>query len=211
MSLLKETHSQNAEFTKNLSCPEINIGNGLNANSVVTNAFQLVTAPTAGFVLTSDADGNGTWGVGALPAYGYAAGRDGGVTAANTLIDFNLGAAAFPNLGYVSVPAVDGTVFVIASAGRYEFNFQVVASNGGGLATILQVGLDVNGVLPGTAYAFRSGLATGDTAEMVCVGSGIVLLAVDDSVGIKNISAVGFDFAAVNNTMNRTLTLKRIA
>ena len=88
------------------------------------------------------------------------------------------------------MPAVDGTVFVIASARRYEFIFQVVASNGGGLATILQVGLDVNGVLPGTAYAFRSGLATGDTGEMVCVGLDfhyqVLLKARMSTLGLRN-------------------------
>ncbi len=214
MSLLQETHGQYGTFENGLSCPEINIGNELNANSVVTTAFQLVTTPTAGFVLTSDAEGNGTWGVGALPAFGYAAGNNVAAVAAATLIPFNLGAAVFPNTGFVAVPAVNGTVYQVQSAGRYEFNFRVVAADAAGLTVPIEVSLDVNGVSAGNGYTFQSDLATADAGVMVCAGSGLILLAANALVGIRNITAVGataIAFAAFNNNTNRTLTLKRIA
>ena len=236
MSLLQETRNQYANFSGKVSCVDIVttsvstnaltataiMSQAMQSAAVVTEAFQMTTAPAAGSVLTSDATGNASWqpaggGGGGSLAYGYAVGQDTTTIAAGAQIRFDLGTVVH-NAGFIDVPGLGGTSFIISTAGVYEYSFYVAAQTAAATTVALEIALIVN-VLGGVPQnTFRSGLGGADTDPLVCVGSGLITLAAADFVSLQNITnssgtAIDFTTAPAGGVAgaNRTLTLKLIA
>lgn len=235
MSLLQETRNQYASFSGKVSCVDIVttsvstnaltaaaiMSPAMQSTAVVTEAFQMTTAPAAGSVLTSDASGNASWqpaaGGGGSLAYGYAVGQDTTTIAAGSQIRFDLGTVVH-NAGFIDVPGLGGTSFIISTAGVYEYSFYVAAQTAAATTVALEIALIVN-VLGGVPQnTFRSGLGGADTDPLVCVGSGLITLAAADFVSLQNITnssgtAIDFTTAPAGGVAgaNRTLTLKLIA
>ena len=243
MSLLQETHNQYASFSNTASCGDLTVAGTLFAASVVadalqcpaisvtgvlatsieTAALQVTTTPSLGAVLTSDATGNASWQPVPAPtpgpsAYGYAVGQNLSGTPAGLLVDFDLGTVV-NNTGFTSVPLPLGTTFVIATAGVYEYNFYIAASNAAATTLPVEIGLVVNGAGAVAPNIFRSALGGADVDPMVCIGSGLVTLAAADTVTLQNLTDGGgtdityTQLASPGSVAgaNRTLSLKLIS
>ena len=191
MSLLQETHNQYADFSDTVSCLDLNASGAITStsiqtDSVVTAALQLTTLPAAGRLLTSDATGNGSWQP--LPsAYGYAVGQSTVTVAAGALFTFDLGTVV-SNTGFTSVPAAGGSSYVISRAGVYEYSFYVAAADGAGVTQPLMIAVVVGASAAVPQNIFRSGAAALITDPLVCVGKGLITLAVADSVSLRNVT-----------------------
>ena len=209
MSLLQETQNQFANFDKTVSCTDLNV-----AGEIVTNALQLVSAlPVTGFVLRADAVGNASWQQLLPPAlcYGRAIGTAAVAVAAGAVIPFSAGAIV--SLGFTSVPAAAGTTFVVATTGVYEFQFNVCAADAAGATVPLVITLEVNGVANNVLLTFRSDLATGDTGNMICTGSGILNLVATNTVRLRNVTNASGTAITLNQSspgVNCLLMLKLI-
>lgn len=196
-----------------LDNPSVQITGG----KLITNALN-ISGGTAGYVLTSDSSGNGTWQAQtASSVYGYTIGTDNSTTAAGALVAYSLGASTF-NVGFTSAPSAGGTSFVIATNGVYEFYFYLSASDAAGTSSVIQIGIDVNGSIPSAAYIFRSALATGASAEMVCTGKGLIHLAATNTVSLRNVSGNSSAILTYSSTpsggvagANRVFLVRRIA
>jgi hypothetical protein len=235
MSLLQETHNQYADFSDTVSCLDLNASGAitcldLNASgaitstsiqtdSVVTAALQLTTLPAAGRLLTSDATGNGSWQpLPPLPsAYGYTVGQSTVTVAAGALFTFDLGTVV-SNTGFTSVPAAGGSSYVISRAGVYEYSFYVAAADGAGITQPLMIAVVVGASAAVPQNIFRSGAAALITDPLVCVGRGLITLAVADSVSLRNVTNSSLTALSLTQIpvggvagANRTLLLRLVA
>jgi len=154
-----------------------------------------------------------------LVAYGYAVGDADTTIAGNTDVTFNLGGAAFPNVG-LTPPAPGGTTFTILTDGDYEYNFYVAALNPSPTTTALEFAIFVDGSSAGAAHEFRSNQQTSsssDDTQVVC-GQGIISLAAGDSVTLRNRTGSGGVTVVADGVApggeqgaNRTLSLKKLS
>lgn len=154
-----------------------------------------------------------------LAAYGFAVGDADTSIAGNVDVSFNLGGAAFPNVG-LTPPAPGGTTFTILSDGDYEYNFYVAALNPDSTTTALEFVLFLNGVSAGAPHEFRSNQETSSSSDdtQVVRGQGIINLAAADSVTLRNRTGSGAVTVVANGIApggeqgaNRTLSLKKIS
>ena len=224
MSLLQETHNQYADFSDTVSCLDLNASGAITStsiqtDSVVTAALQLTTLPAAGRLLTSDATGNGSWQpLPPLPsAYGYTVGQSTVTVAAGALFTFDLGTVV-SNTGFTSVPAAGGSSYVISRAGVYEYSFYVAAADGAGITQPLMIAVVVGASAAVPQNIFRSGAAALITDPLVCVGRGLITLAVADSVSLRNVTNSSLTALSLTQIpvggvagANRTLLLRLVA
>ena len=173
------------------------------------------TGPTGTAGVTGAANG--------LLAYGYAVGQNAIVTAVGAAINFDLGAAQYPNAGFTSVPAAGGTTFVVSTSGIYSFDFYVCATNGAATTEAIQIALYRNGSQAAVgayeAFVFNSGLSSTGGNTLVCTGHGLISLTAADAMTINNVTNSGtttITFSSPSNGTttagaNRTFALTRIA
>ena len=180
------------------------------AGTLSTSALKLTTAPVTGNILTSDVSGNAAWIIPATPpspTYGYVAGNDTSTTVAGAFIAYNLGGGGFPHSGNIAFPTAGGNQFVVPS-GVYEFYFIVCAYDVDGTTDVLEIALNVNGVIPSPAYVFRSALANSTSGGMICIGSGIVNIASGGLVSLRNVtnsSTADINHVSAAGSCNRSL------
>jgi hypothetical protein len=219
MSLLQETHNQYADFSDTVSCLDLNVSRAISAplitsDAVVTAALQLTTLPVAGGVLTSDATGNASW---KPTAYGYAVGQSSVTVAAGALFTFDLGTVV-NNAGFTSVPLAGGSSYVIKTAGVYEYSFYVAAEDGAGVTQPLMIAVVVGASAAAPQNIFRSGASALVTDPLVCVGSGLITLAVAAVVSLRNVTNSSTTALTLTSVpaggvagANRTLLLRLVA
>lgn len=144
------------------------------------------------------------------PVYGKASNVNSQTTASGSLIEWTFGATQSPTSGFANVPDFNGTTFTIASPGVYQYTLSVI----GRCDPFIGVGISVNGATA-SVNTFGSPVSNGvDT--VLCSGSGIVVLAEGDEVGVKNKSDTDLHHTeqlVADNlvTMNANFTLQRIA
>jgi hypothetical protein len=107
--------------------------------------------------------------------------------AAGALFTFDLGTVV-SNTGFTSVPAAGGSSYVISRAGVYEYSFYVAAADGAGITQPLMIAVVVGASAAVPQNIFRSGAAALITDPLVCVGRGLITLAVADSVSLRNVT-----------------------
>ena len=181
-------------------------GTTIASNRVNTVELQVApaSAMTNGFLMSSDNDGLTVW---KKPAYGYSAGDSSLTINSGDLFSFNIDSDSFPNYGFTSNPGVNGTSYVVAQAGTYEYSFSINCVNGNGDNVSCEAGLSVNGTVSAGHYS-RSPLANGDNYELWLFFSGLISLAVGDVVALRNTNSLHAVFN--NGFVNRTLKLKQI-
>ena len=157
-----------------------------------------------------DKGDTGTGGGSQSLAYGYAVGTGDIEIGPDTDVVFSLGASAYPNSGFTSVPSVGETAFVIGTSGVYEFFFSIL-----GFPDLFQgkrqpatFSLYVNGFSSGASYTYVSGPSG---LEAVCNGHGIISLVAGDSITVHNVSKnIEDTLVLVLGHEIRTFTVKRI-
>ena len=183
---------------------------------LTTAGFQLTASPTSGYVLTSDASGNGTWQAGG-----------GGVSsvASDATIKVNGSASAGPTTGAITLGAsgVFGTTAITQSSGSFTqsgtggistgggvtASFVSVGASGGGITSTggcnlsggntLQGGTTISGAITGDEIASAS-VAYSSTMSVTSNGNcGVITI-----TSVSQAASAGATLTVTNDTMTET-------
>ena len=213
MSLLKEISGQVGRFNE-VEATEVNaqIINSIDVNvsgTLVATNFQLPALVPAGqrYFLAAGVDGLAEWAPASLDAFGQLAGSDNVSIADGDAITFS--STGLPAIGFTSTST---TSFVIQTAGIYQVDVFVMASNGSDAGDvqpiIIELTVDAVTYLPYITQSNVTPLGLG-TLAMVSTASWIVPLEAGVEVALRNVTGAPLGFAPTTG-LNRSFSLKML-
>ena len=182
------------------------------AGTTTTQGFKLPTGAVNGYVLTSDANGEGTWQSASTAQYVQLGSQPATVQAGEP---FTYSTAALTSPGITAVTALfnppftsSGTLFTLVDIGRYEVNYQMTYPTDGGI--VLYLGSTIPTMLP-LAYAMIGKSTNGAVSGSVIIETTTVNSFLSVNAAPGNVSAISIPPNSSTVNLNATtVSIKKI-